>query len=179
MILHINSYPGVGKLTIAKQLAGQIGAKILDNHSIYNVAFALTEPKSDEFYETVRAVRSIAYKRVETLPIATPVILTNAHAVDSKWGNVCWDEAVALARRCGRDHNVVILECSREENARRIQGADREIMRKPRDPALFRQQPVDRSLIDRDADALLRLDVTEMSADQSANQIEEWLASLS
>lgn len=108
MILHINSYPGVGKLTIAKQLAGHIGAKILDNHSIYNVAFSLTETKSDEFYETVRAVRSIAYKRVELLPSSTLVILTKAHAVDSNWGNACWDEAVALARRCGRDHNVVV-----------------------------------------------------------------------
>lgn len=67
------------------------------------------------------------------------------------------------------------LECSREENARRIRGADRENMRKPREPALFRQQPVDRSLIDRDADALLRLDVTEMSADQAAAQLADRL----
>ena len=46
MIIHINGFPGVGKLTIAKILAEKLGARLLDNHSIYNVALALTEFKS-------------------------------------------------------------------------------------------------------------------------------------
>ena len=46
MLVHINSYPGVGKLTIGRALANQIGGKLLDNHSIYNIAFALTEFRS-------------------------------------------------------------------------------------------------------------------------------------
>lgn len=176
MIIHINSYPGVGKLTIANILAPELGAKILDNHSIYNVAFALTEFKSPQFYETVRDVRRIAYDRVRDLPISVPVILTNAHASDSAWGNECWDEAVSLAKTCGRRHLVVVLDCSREENALRIQGEDRERKRKPRNPNMFRQQEIDRPLLDRDADALLRLDVSSLSASESAQKISEWLS---
>ena len=152
-----------------------IDARILDNHSIYNVAFALTEFKTLAFYDTVRAVRKIAYDRVVDLPTETPLILTNAHATDSDWGNESWDEAIALARRTGRSHHVVVLECSREENARRIQGLDREERRKPRDPAMFRQTPEDRELMSRDAAALLRLDVTHLTADQSAKKIADWL----
>ena len=32
MLVHINSYPGVGKLTIGRILAEQIAGKLLDNH---------------------------------------------------------------------------------------------------------------------------------------------------
>lgn len=175
MILHINSFPGVGKLTIARRLADKLGAKVLDNHSIYNVAFALTEPKTDEFYDTVRSVRDVAYRQVKALPPDVPVILTNAHASDSNWGNSCWDEAIALARRCHRSYIVVVLDCTREENARRIQCLERDALRKPRDPKQFRQQTVDRDLLDRDGDALLRLDVTLLSAESAALKIADWL----
>lgn len=178
MIVHFNSYPGVGKLTIARIVASKIEAKVLDNHSIYNVAFALTEHKSKAFYDTVRGVRKLAYDRVLELPRSTPVILTNAHADDSKWGNECWDAVITLAEQCDRKHIVVILECSKEENAKRIQGLDRDQKRKPRDPNLFRQQATDRKLIDRDAYKLLRLNVTDLSADAASEQVIDWLQSI-
>lgn len=174
-LIHINSYPGVGKLTIGRIITAELGAKLLDNHSIYNVAFALTEFKSDAFYNAVREIRSVAYRLVGELPSETPVILTNAHAQDSDWGNECWDNAVALAKATRRQHLVVLLDCSRAENARRIQSVDRDEKRKPRDPKMFRQGETDRPLIDRDADRLLRLDVSEMSADAAAALILAWL----
>ncbi|MEE2944939.1 MAG: AAA family ATPase [Pseudomonadota bacterium] len=176
-VIHINSYPGVGKLTIGRILAAELGAKLIDNHSIYNVAFALTEFKSDAFYQAVRDVRSVAYGLAANLPSDIPVILTNAHAQDSKWGNDCWDHAIELARKMHREHWVVALECTREENARRIQSVDRDAKRKPRDPEMFRQGETDRPLIDRGADRLLRLDVTNITADAAATSILTWLMS--
>lgn len=177
-LIHINSYPGVGKLTIGRILADALHAKLLDNHSIYNVALALTAFKSDAFYQAVRDVRSVAYSLVRELPPETPVILTNAHAQDSDWGNACWDAAVDLARETDRAHLVVVLECTREENARRIQCKPRDALRKPRDPTMFRQGDIDRALIDRDADALLCLNVTDLSAAMAATHILQWLTDL-
>jgi hypothetical protein len=102
------------------------------------VAFALTEFRSVAFYDTVRAVRAIAYQRILDLPKDVPVILTNAHMQDSAWGNECWDAVIELARTRGSGLIVVILECSPEENARRIQSSERDSHRKPRDPRVAR-----------------------------------------
>lgn len=176
VLIHINSYPGVGKLTIGRLLAEQLGAKLLDNHSIYNVAFALTEFKSEAFYNAVRDVRATAYRLVTQLPPEVPVILTNAHAQDSDWGNECWDAAIALASETGRAHIVVVLDCAREENARRIQSPDRDAKRKPRDPAMFRQGAADRLLLDRGAERVLRLDVTDMTAREVCEVIIDWIS---
>jgi len=174
-LIHINSYPGVGKLTIARKVASELGAKLLDNHSIYNVAFALTDFKSKAFYDAVREVRTTAYRIVMGLSSDVPVILTNAHAQDSNWGNECWDEAIELARKTGRRHIVILLDCTRDENARRIHSVGRDAMRKPRDPTMFRQGEVDRALIDRGADKLFRLEVTDLTAHEAAASILEWL----
>ena len=174
-LIHINSYPGVGKFTIGRKLASELGAKLLDNHSVYNVAFALTEFKSDSFYDAVREVRSTAYRLAMMLSPDVPVILTNAHAQDSNWGNESWNEAIELARITGRQHVVILLDCARDENARRTQSVSRDAMRKPRDPMMFRQGKVDRALIERGADRLLRLEVTNLSANDAAASILEWL----
>lgn len=176
MLVHINSYPGVGKLTIGRALADQIGGKLLDNHSIYNIAFALTEFRSPAFYDTVRAARDLAYQRVLELPATTPVILTNWYSKGSNWGEENWDEAIALARRRHSAHNVVILSCLPEENASRIQDVGRNAMRKPRDPAMVDANHNGRPLIDRGADRLRRLDVTELSAEAAAATVANWLS---
>jgi cytidylate kinase len=63
MILQINGWPGVGKLTVGRIIAKELGGRLLDNHTIYNPAFALTEFRSPAFYDTVRAVRDVAFQR--------------------------------------------------------------------------------------------------------------------
>jgi hypothetical protein len=176
MLVHINSYPGVGKLTIGRALADRMGGKLLDNHSIYNVAFALTAFRSPEFHDTVREIRDLAYRRVLALPATTPVILTNWYTQGSAWGEENWDAAIALARRRPSPLAVVILRCSPEENARRIQSSGRDAMRKPRDVALVGSNRNGQPLLERDADRLLHLDVTSQSAPSAADAIANWLA---
>ncbi len=176
-IVHINGYPGVGKLTVGRLLADRIGARLLDNHSIYNIALALTAFKSKAYYETLRATRAIAYARVLEVPPGVPVILTNAHFADSAWGNESWDAAIALAQARGAKHLVVILECAVEENARRIASEDRDEKRKPRDPSLFAGNMNGRQLIERGGDALLRIDTTALGAAETTGLIAEWLMS--
>ncbi len=175
MLVHINSYPGVGKFTIGRALIEQIGGKLLDNHTIYNVAFALTEFRTPEFYDVVRAVRDLAFERVLQLPPDQPVVLTNWYSQGSLWGEENWDAVIALAKQRPSPLAVVVLACSPEENERRIQSSSRDAMRKPRAPALVEANRAGRPLLDRGGDMTLHLNVTSISAEAAASAIASWL----
>jgi predicted kinase len=175
VIVHINGYPGVGKLTIGRALADLIGGKLLDNHTVFNVAFALTEFKSPAFYDTVRSVREIAYRRILELPPTVPVVLTNWYSQESAWGEENWERAIALARERDCALNVVILSCLPDENARRIQSPERAGKRKPQDAEMVEDNRNGRPLLERGGNRLLRLDVTRLSATDAAREIADWL----
>jgi predicted kinase len=175
MIILINGHPGVGKLTVGRIVAERLGARLLDNHSVYNIAFAVTEFRSPAFYDTVREAQAIAYRRILELPPGVPVVLTNALMQDSAWGDESWDAVIDLARARGAELVVVVLDCSLEEQARRIQSAGRDAQRKPRDPQMLRSKAHGRQPLDRGGQRLLRLDTTALSAQESADRILAWL----
>ena len=173
-IVHINGHPGVGKLTVAELLKERLGARLLDNHSIYNIALSLTEFKSEIYFETLRSVREIAYARVLDLPADVPVILTNAHFQGSEWGEQSWDCAIALAAERGVPHLTVVLGASMKEIEHRIQGESRRAKRKPRSLDIFRPGSGSRSCIDR-GEHVLRLDTTELEAEETSERVAEWI----
>ncbi|RYD39845.1 MAG: hypothetical protein EOP83_36150, partial [Verrucomicrobiaceae bacterium] len=98
MLVVLNGYPGVGKLTIAQELASLLGGRLLDIHTVYNVAFALTEFKSPDFMRTVEQIEAIAYGLVRKLPDQMPVVMTTVLAGESEWGDAEWDRLVDLGR---------------------------------------------------------------------------------
>jgi hypothetical protein len=99
------------------------------------VAFALTEFRSAAFYETIRSIWKIADARIIELPDTVPIILTEALTEGSAWANESWARIMLLADARG-PLSVVNIECELEENRRRIQSAERDLKRKPRDPAM-------------------------------------------
>jgi hypothetical protein len=178
ILIHINGRPGVGKLTIARELATLIGAKLLDNHSVYNVGFSLTEFKSPAFYRALRAVRAVALEFILELPATTPVIITNAHFENSDWGRENWDTFNEMARQRGVPLAVIVLECDRDENLRRIVGESRIGKGALRDPNIVPHDSARRALLDDGGDLTLRLDVTHLSARDAALEIQKWLGSV-
>ncbi|WP_374472309.1 AAA family ATPase [Phenylobacterium sp.] len=176
VLIHINGYPGAGKLTLGRRLADAIGARLVDNHSVYNLALALTEVKSPAYFETLRAVRAIAFQRVLELPPHIPVVATNAHMTDSDWGNENWDAWADLARRRGARLLVVVLDCDPDELDRRIASPARATKRKLTDPAQFTGARTGRVLIDRGGDATLRLDTTRLSPEETFSRVLAFVA---
>lgn len=178
MIIVLNGYPGVGKLTIGRALAGLLGGKLLDIHTVYNVAFALTEFKTPEFREAVERVEEIAHDLVLKLPAGTPVVLTTVIAGDSEWGNAEWKRLEDLGEE-RPPFCVIHLSCGLEENIRRIRDPGRDGMRKPRDPGMARRnQEQAKPLAGLDARHLLKLDTTGLSAQASAQRIADWINGL-
>jgi predicted kinase len=133
-LIYINGAPGVGKLTIARNMAHRLNARVLDNHAIYNVGFALTDFRSTAFYETARAVKTIAHERILSLPNGETVILTAADFADNDWGHENWQAIEQLARDRDWPLFVICLRCAPAEHRIRIAGADREQHGKLRDP---------------------------------------------
>ncbi len=177
-LIHLNGPPGVGKLTIGRCLAPLIDARLLDNHAIYDVAFAITEFRSPEFYATVRDVRNIAYDRILASPPTIRVILTGAYFEDSDWGCESWRALLELAERRKASLFAVQLVCDPTENRRRIAMPGRNEKDKLRDPARV-DDWADRRMRRQGAKESLQLDVTELTADDAAHGIAQWLGSVS
>lgn len=177
MIIDITGYAGVGKFTIGSIVAEQLDGRLLDNHTVYNVAFALTEFKSDAFVRTVRAVRDVAYRAILDLPRSVPVVLTTTHGSDPAWSREGCGAMVELARRRGAPLYVAHLLCDPRENRRRIIAPERAVKRKPLDPSMIDGNANRHRLLDH-ADELLELDVTNLTANEAATAITAWVKSL-
>jgi hypothetical protein len=177
MIVELNGLAGVGKLTIGRILAPSLGGRLIDNHTIYNPAFATTEFRSDRFYETVRAVRQVTFEQATFLGSETAIVLTIAPGRNPTWGRE-WQIAIrdlADRRRC-RLYGVHLF-CAPEEGARRIVSPDRALLNKLRDPEAVRDG-ADRLVQLDHCDHVLNLDVTSLSASDAAEQIKAWLPTL-
>ncbi|NTJ35853.1 AAA family ATPase [Agrobacterium rhizogenes] len=175
MIIVLNGYPGVGKLTIGQELITRISGRLLDIHSVYNVAFALTEFKSPAFIETVEKIEAIAHDLIRTLPLGIPVVLTTVLAGNSDWGDAEWERIVRLGR-ARAPLLMVHLHCDLYENIRRIEAAGRAAKRKPCDPEMARRNHAQGKVLAGINEAnLLQLDVTNMSPTDAAAKIEDWV----
>ena len=177
MIIELCGLPGVGKFTIGTALAGRLNARLLDNHSLYNVAFALTEFRSERFDRTVRAVRDIAWDAAADLAPNIPFILTTAFGRRREWNEEWCDAVKSLAQRRNCALFVVHLICDPKENRRRIANVGRQAARKPTDPSVVDGKAERIVMVDH-GDELLTLDVTHLTVDQAAHQIEDWVAAL-
>lgn len=177
MIIVLNGYPGVGKLTVGRQLAKALSGRLLDIHSVYNVGFALTELKSPEFKSTVEKVERIAHDLILKRPQDEPVVLTTVLAGDGAWGASEWARIVELGA-ARPPFLVVHLSCDLDENIKRVQNDERDQMRKLRDPNVAIRNHADKMpLLGAGEKYLLKLDNTDMPPAEAADHIAHWALS--
>ncbi|KZK75365.1 hypothetical protein PsW64_05268 [Pseudovibrio sp. W64] len=175
MLIVLNGYPGVGKLSIGRELADTIDARLLDNHTVWNLAFALTERKTPAFYESIKAVRRLADDLICELPTGVPVVMTEALTVGSAFCEEYWAGLEQLSLSRG-PLLVVHVHCELEENQQRIQSSDRDLKRKPRDADYAAQNHQRaRGLLGKNAKHFMELDVTELTAVDAAERIAGWI----
>lgn len=175
MLILLNGYPGVGKLTIGTELARQIDGKLVDAHTMYNLSFSLTEFKSVEFYQTIRDVRALAEREINKLPIEIPVIFTEVLKGGDPWVMESMSFYRALAEKRGGLF-VIHLTCDLAENKRRIQSEGRASSRKPRDADIAERYHLNGyHLAGSDTEHFLKIDVTDLAPVEAASAIAKQL----
>jgi shikimate kinase len=176
MIIELQGQAGVGKMTVGRALALAMDARLIDNHVIYNPALATTEFGSTEFYETVRSVRQITFRRAENLPRGTSIIVTVAATRNREWAKE-WQMAVReLADRRSTALFGVHVHCDPAENGRRLRTPSRALLRKLTDPSAL-GEGVSRPIQLDHCDKVLELDASSLGPSKAAERIEAWVVS--
>ena len=181
MLINLNGWPGVGKLTTARELRKLLDGKLLDNHTILNVGKALAEGGTPEYYyDLVRAVRAMAFARILELPPTLPIVFTNVVARGGTSGFLeeNWQALIDLAHARNCPLFSVTLTCSAAENARRIVRDDRGFLQKKQNPELLTELARTRALFDDGATFRTLIDNTELSPLEAAHRIQEWIESV-
>jgi len=177
MIVHLNGWPGVGKYTVGKIVAERLGARFLDNHTLLNIAIALTDRGTPAYYGLATKTRDLAFDAILKLPSSEPVVMTGVVASGGSSDFLVdnWRAILALAerRKCGV-YSIVLL-CSEEENVRRMGNEAREAHRKKRKPELLAELLRTRQLLNDGATASIEIDNTDLSPETCADAIVAWL----
>lgn len=130
MIIHLNGWPGAGKFTVGRALARSLGGRLVDNHTLHNVAASLCDRDTREYWQMYYQVREIAYTRMRVMPASEVFVMTNALTRESEREIEAWNAVKQLASDRSDILIAVTLICSLEENVRRIQNQDRAAHRK-------------------------------------------------
>lgn len=170
MIVHLNGWPGAGKMTIGALLAERLGARFIHNHLLHDVAIACTGLEVPDRWQVYESVRSAAYAALERRPASETFVMTNALCKDNAREEDAWRHVVELAIARQAALVPIVLDLSLEENCRRLQSAER-VGKKMTDPDLLRAFVETDEIQKPDVSELLVLDVSALSAEQAADKI--------
>lgn len=180
MLINLNGWPGVGKLTTGRELKALIGGRLLDNHAILNVGSALADGGTTEYFELIRAVRSIAFAAILKTSSTLPIILTNVVARGGTTGFLeeNWQAIIELATARGCPLLSVTLTCDLVENRNRIANEERASLGKIQTPEVLDALVAERVLFDEGATFRITIDNTHSSPAETARCIRDWIWSL-
>lgn len=120
-IIYLIGHPGVGKYTIAQEIATQTGARIVDNHSINNPIFAVVgSPLPKGVWHRVAQVGAAVLETLATLsPPDCNFVLTNAltHTPESL---SAYHSVLEVAEERGATFVPIRLLCDTREHITRI-----------------------------------------------------------
>lgn len=170
-IIHVNGWPGSGKLTIARELAALLDARLLDNHTIINPAEALFDRRDPLNRSLRKALRAAIFEHVAQMKPGI-LILTDAIS-DDAFDSATFEEYRSLAATRGATLVSIVLDCSPERNAERLVAPGRAERRKLTNPAILASLRANHRLLKPTGVPLIELDVTELAPGEAAAALAE------
>lgn len=184
----LTGFPGTGKLTVARALAGRLDAagetvRIVDNHWINNPIFGLVEqdgltPLPEAVWDRVGEIAAAVIRTVEDLTPRSWHLIFTAYLdgiTDTGW-------VPRLARVAATRRALLVpvrLLCDPDENARRIVSPERHERMKSIDSQEPDRLNATGPPYDSGHPNTLTLDITLLPPEQAADQILEHGAGLS
>ena len=170
MIVHLNGWPGVGKRTVGAALAARLGGRFVHNHLLHDVAIVCAGRGSADYWSVYERVRAAAYDGLANRPQVEVFVMTNALCRNTAVEVAAWGHVVDLAIRRAVPLVPVVLNVLPEENARRVQSAER-VGRKLSDPEVLFGYFARDTIQVPDLPETLELDATALSPDEAAARI--------
>ncbi|KAI9833219.1 MAG: hypothetical protein M1826_000132 [Phylliscum demangeonii] len=182
-IIHLNGFPGTGKLTVARHLVQQLGfaqAKLVHNHLLIDPADAILHRTQSGYQPLRRALRAAIFTSLvhEDVTHESVYIFTDFQSSDALGSAVCAEYAAAALAR-GSLFVPVVLTCQEATHLERVVAPDRADHHKLTDVDLVRRLRRE-SVVHRFVGhpAALEMDVTELTAQDAARRIRDHLMEL-
>lgn len=177
-------FPGVGKLTIARELSPLLAAKVIDNHWFNNPILRLldddgTTPLPSGIWEYTGRVRQAVLDAIVAYgPPSANFIFTHAGIEGDERSNRTFQQIAGAAQQCEALLVPVRLLCDEDELARRVTTPARRERLKSIDVQASREKSRRAQVLDPQQPFTLNLDVTSKTAKASAAAIRDHILSI-
>ena len=170
-------FAGTGKYTIGRELCGQTGARLIDNHLINNPIFRVVNADGvtrlpSPVWEKVKQIRLIVYDAIRELsPPGLSFVFTLELRESDPAAHGAFEELRQLAQARGSLLVPVRLICEVEELCRRVASPSRAEMLKEISPELARKKLAEHTVLYPKHEHTRTIDVTEKTPGESVEAI--------
>ncbi|CAG8904834.1 unnamed protein product [Penicillium egyptiacum] len=175
-LIHINAFPGAGKLTVAEHLVAlSANLKLIHNHLLINPADAVLHRTQPGYQSLRRALRTAIFTSLATEPATfnTTYLFTDFQTTNEQGASVCAEYAQAAKDR-GCLLIPIVLTCDEDENIRRMTQLEREKHAKLMDTELLRMFRKGAPIFEfKDRKEFLKIDVTHLEPEEVTRIIWE------
>jgi hypothetical protein len=189
VVVHLVGYPGVGKYTVARELADLAAAAgsrivVVDNHLTSNVIFSVLPvdgiaPLPATVWDRVQEVRDAVLRAIEELsPREWSFVFTNVLTEGVAGDERVVDRLIQLAARRHSRYVPVRLTCGTDELLGRVTRPDRRARRKWVDPVGVRSFIETSAVLEICHPGRIDIDVTSLPAADVAARILDHLGTL-
>jgi hypothetical protein len=170
-VVYLYGPPGVGKLTVARELVARTGFRLLHNHLTVNLVSTLFPYGTADFTRLLRQFRLVMMEEAAHANIDLVVTNVNTGSADQRAFIRSLIEVVAAG---GGTTAFVQLACQRDVWLTRIASESRQAESKPTDPDLIMRLFENKDPFARlPFEPLLTLDTTQLLPADAAAQIVE------